>query len=438
MFRSLYPNLDVAHYCFTELHLPKKVKVPRPGPISVLLERLHQIGWHWESQDTFNDQWGRKINLATCPIQELKARLILAWHQRVQGQVSDRKTMEGLQWMSPLLTIPTLHQVDNESQALMRVALNGTFFTADRQKYHANKRDDPNADKCVFCGAQDSQVHRQWDCPYFDNVRLLSREQIETIKSLPPCVATHGWMPEPPSLRKFQESCLGIPDAHTGYMWPTEIPPHLECFTDGSCLSPTSSLSRLASWAVVIGNPDNLDFHPLACGLVPGWLQTTLRGEIWATISAMTFAIQTRRPVRVWCDNDMVVRRLRKARQHDKHVGTSRANADLWNKAYALVRYLGDQFDIVKISSHQDPTKAIDEAEAWLCTGNDKADRLAEHAFTLHPQVHQQWKDLCTDIEAIHIMRNKVHATMLAVAKESIPKPPNHTIAWGQAASEPD
>ena len=411
MFRMMYPHLDLAHYCFQELHLPKKVKVPRPGTISVLLERLHQIGWSWETNEIFRDQWGQKISLATCPIQELKARLILGWQQRIQGQVSERKTMEGIQWMSPILTVPTLQHLDPESQALLRVALNGTFFTADRQKYHATKKGDPDADKCVFCGQLDSQLHRQWDCSHFDSIRPLTRDQIETLKGLPPCITNHGWMPEPPVMHKYQSALLAIPDEHADFVWPAVVPPHLECFTDGSCLSPTSPVGRLASWGVVLGDPDMQQFHPLACGLVPGWLQTTLRGELWATISAMTFAVQTARSVRIWCDNQMVVNRLCKANQHSRLVACNRANADLWNQAYQLARQLGDRLEIIKISSHQDPAAAKDEGEAWLFAGNAAADRLAEHAFSMHPQVHRLWEQLKNDIEAIHIMRNKVHAT---------------------------
>ena len=46
----------------------------------------------------------RVIDLVNCPIQELNARLAQAWQQRVQGQAAERKTMQGMQWMSPLLT----------------------------------------------------------------------------------------------------------------------------------------------------------------------------------------------------------------------------------------------------------------------------------------------------------------------------------------------
>ena len=47
-------------------------------------------------------------------------RLSQAWQQRVQGQASERKTMEGMQWMSPALTIVTFKKKDPQQQALLR------------------------------------------------------------------------------------------------------------------------------------------------------------------------------------------------------------------------------------------------------------------------------------------------------------------------------
>ena len=48
----LYLSSEHAEFCFEELHLPRKAIIPRPGPMSVMLARLHQINrlvlesWH--------------------------------------------------------------------------------------------------------------------------------------------------------------------------------------------------------------------------------------------------------------------------------------------------------------------------------------------------------------------------------------------------------
>ena len=273
MFRSSYAHPDLASFCLEELHLPKKTVVTRPGPVSVLLDCLHQIAWAWRYEVVFLDHWGLPIDIWHCPIQERRARLTLAWQQNVQGQVSERKTFKGLQWMSPTLAVMNLKGKEPESQELLMTSLNGTFFTADRQKHHEQNRDLPEVDQCKFSGSTDSQIHRHCVCPRFANCRQLTKEQIDTILHLPPSVAAHGWMPEPPSLSKFQRMCVDIGDEHEWFVYPPSLPSILDCFTDGGCLAP---ICRLASWGFVVGDIENDQFHPVASGLVPGWCQTAL------------------------------------------------------------------------------------------------------------------------------------------------------------------
>ena len=112
MFRGMFPHPDLATFSLAEWHLPRKTVVPRPGPVSVLVARLHQIAWSWSHGCIFHDQLNRPIDLMYCPVQELHARLSQAWQQRVQGQASERKTMEGMQWVSPALTTITFKNKD--------------------------------------------------------------------------------------------------------------------------------------------------------------------------------------------------------------------------------------------------------------------------------------------------------------------------------------
>ena len=420
MFRLSYAHPDLAEYCLQELHLPKKVVVPRPGPVSVLLARLHYVAWTWSHGVVFQDQWGEFIDIWHCPIQELKARLTVAWQQNVQGQVASRKTFAGMERMSPILTTPSLKTLEPESKALLRTCLNGTFFTADRQQHHERNRDQPDADKCKFCGEPDSQVHRHWRCPHFSHCRQLTEAQITTLLELPPAVTAHGWMPEPPSLVQFQQCCMGIRDEHTDFILPHHIPLVLDCFTDGGCLAPTSPVARLASWGFVLGNVEEDRFDPIACGLVPGFCQTALRGEIIAAVSAIKFALHVKRPARLWADNDMVVKKIRKFQSHPVDIKPNQTNADLWRTLQQAVHAIGPELEVFKVNSHQDHTTAKDEAETWLFRGNDAADHLAQTAVLSNPRVYHTWKQLQNDLDTLHIMRNKVHQTLVAVAKEAV------------------
>eukprot|EP00435_Cladocopium_sp_Y103_P036129 s1411_g9.t1 len=288
MYRDQNASSDMTDFCMTELHHVKKTYVPRPGPMSVLLTRLHQIAWSWMFGTVFKDHRSIPIDLLHCNIQELRERLTESWHARVQGLVSQRQTFQGIQWTNVSLTVGSLAKLSAEDQAILRVCLNGTFFTADRQKHHKNN----GSSTCKFCNQEDSQVHRHWKCPAFQQQRTVTESQATEIAAMQPCIAAHGWMPEPPSLQEFRKALMQLPDEHDAFVWPAVIPESLHAFTDGGCLAPTCKLGRLASWAVVLANHTFTEFQPLANGLVPGWIQTALRGEIWATISACEFAIQ--------------------------------------------------------------------------------------------------------------------------------------------------
>jgi ribonuclease HI len=89
------------------------------------------------------------------------------------------------------------------------------------------------------------------------------------------------------------------------------MPEVLYCFTDGACLAPACPVGKLASWGVILAFPDQETFWPVSSGLVPGWVQTALRGEIWAVISACTLAIATSKPLYLWTDNDLVFKRVK-------------------------------------------------------------------------------------------------------------------------------
>ena len=406
---------DHMHHCVSELHLPTNRVQPRPGPMSVLLHRLHQLAWQWHHSSVFLDQTGFPIDILHCPIQELRQRTGHAWQSRVQSVLSGRKTMQGLQWASPALTMKHWHKHDPQDKAILRTCLNGTFFTADRPVSHTQE-DDP---KCKFCGQEDSQIHRHWTCPYFHELRNLPPEQLSALLEFPPSVTAHGWMPEPPSLYRFRQQCTLVPDTHKTFQWPTWIPHTLDCFTDGSCRTPTCPEGRLAAWGVVLGMPD-CTFWPLANGVVPGWIQTAIRGEIWAAISACTFSWWTSRPVRLWIDNHTVCKRIRSF-PDSKALGPNQRDADLWNHLTLLVQAIGnDHIRVVHVHSHQDLQNLDDVAEEWISQGNHHADALADQAVDQYPALECLWKQLHTDLQHVELLRRTIHGILFKIGKKAI------------------
>ena len=420
-FRAHGPDVDALDFILDAHRAPFASKQMPPGPCFVLLSRLHQLGWSWVSRGLFVDHADLPINVLTCPVQELKQRLLEAWQHRVLGMVQQRKTFQGAPFMHPGITTARMHMLPPESQALLRTTLNGTFFTADRLA----KRDPTASSKCRFCQEEDSQTHRHWLCPFFASCRShLSEEQIRLILELPPVVPNHAWLPEPPNLRLFRKACLEIPDESQEFAWPSNFEDHLHLFTDGSCLAPTNMACKLASWGVVVGQTSDLQFVPVSNGLLHGWCQTAARAEIVAATSACLFALKVNRPCTIWVDNDRVFNKLQRFKQGKCRIGVNQKDADLWGKLAFYVSRLGPLLQSVgKVVSHQDVSGALDEAEEWIYKGNAAADATAANAYARFPQLMCLWQQLCKDFSDVCTLREHLHKVVIAVAQKSFQQP---------------
>ena len=182
----------------------------------------------------------------------------------------------------------------------------------------------------------------------------MTTQQIEQVVAMPPVIPNHGWVPTPPSLNPFRQACLSIPDETMFFAWPGSIEEELHFFTDGSCLDPTSQLSKLTSWGVVLGLTHGDTFAPIANGLVPGWTQTAARAEILAVISACECASILKRPTYLWVDNNRVYNKLRSFQKGKHWIGPNQKDADLWGKLSDAVARLGSLLvSVTKVVSHQ-------------------------------------------------------------------------------------
>ena len=77
-------------------------------------------------------------------------------------------------------------------------------------------------------------------------------------------------------------------------------------FTDGSGLSPEDRRLRIATWEVVVADLDSDHFLILSQGGVPGVVQTVLRAELLAVISALEWMNLYGKPGILWIDNEQV------------------------------------------------------------------------------------------------------------------------------------
>ena len=84
----------------------------------------------------------------------------------------------------------------------------------------------------------------------------------------------------------------------------------LHVFSDGSCLLPTDSELRLASWAVTLAVPVGSPACIIASAPVHGLIQTAFRAELMAALSALLFAIKVEAALVLYCDCRGVVGRV--------------------------------------------------------------------------------------------------------------------------------
>ena len=411
---------DLAAFVFSQIALESRQR-PRPGPCSVLITRMHQIAWQWEQHTTFKDQMGLRCDIFAASPQELSFRLEQAWQDRVRAIVGARKSLQGLHFTSSTLTKKGWGKLEPKDQALLRASLNGTFFTSD---YLAHRKDSESIGQCEFCGAPDSFQHRRWECEAFSKCRShLTPENIQQITVMAPCVKNHGWMPEPPSVRVFQQACHNIPDTTGKFV---ALPPpdeQLFLFTDGGCLAPTSGMGKLAMWGVVCGSIQQDDFVGISNGLVTGQIQTVVRAEITAVISACKFVGIHQQQFWLFIDNELVWKRVKRFLR-DTTVGQRQKDSDLWSELafwFARVKHLCQA--VVKVTSHQNLDLAKDEAERWIFRGNDAADSVATSALLLFPEVVQKWRKYHEDVKQIEIFRQAVHKVILQVGRQATSKP---------------
>ena len=91
------------------------------------------------------------------------------------------------------------------------------------------------------------------------------------------------------------------------------------------------------------------------------------------------------RPVRVWSDNELIVRRGSAILAQDFVVDHQTADSDLWFAFDSLVQRVTQSVSIHKVVSHVETSSAIG-ADHWILVGNHWADVMAADAFESMPE----------------------------------------------------
>ena len=278
----------------------------RFGPCGVSLDRIAELAWRWDHDGWIFDHENLPLHILQSPLQHLMLRMQHAWTARVGAIVQSREGFAGLGLVDSKFSTITYKRLDNETSGILRAAMNGTFFT--RNKLFATGK---FVDKmCPFClKCQDSIFHRHWECTRFQP----SRDGIDScvfaqLEDLPECTLQHGWIVEPEFAPVFRQQLAELPDTTGDFFANPPEESDLHLFTDGGCERPSMPQLRVATFGACVADLSTGQFVPFAQGPVPGLVQTVLRGELLACISAFRFGIYHRRVFWVWTDNQRVFR----------------------------------------------------------------------------------------------------------------------------------
>ena len=383
-----------------------------PGPCTILLQRANEVGIAWDqASEAFVDSLGR-LDVWRLSWPEVLQRLVFAWQDRVKQAFASRPTFEGLESTDPHLTTLVLGKLPAPARALVRLSLNGTFFTNNALR-HAGQADQ---DTCDFCGRADSIRHRLLDCPYFEGCRESCHLTRTDLEALPACQLQHGWAQCPANLQVVRAALSQLPVSLRSFH-PFPDLPEYHVFVDGSCLRPSVPHLRLASWAALIAEPGGFgDPFPLSDGLVPGLLQSAFRAELCAMVSALLFCAEVRRKVYIWSDCLGVVRKVRRFLEGSWVPGERTRHADLWKILIPHQETLAAFCSVCKVTAHLEPEHQLGVGDEWCAYFNNLVDRAAERAQTARDMdFWNAWTRLCQSWEQERFVAGEVIALHVRV-----------------------
>ena len=370
-----------------------------PGPNHTLLERLHEISWSWQSDGWLLDHEQLPLHILHAPIQLLTLRLEQGWQAYVGGLQNKRPSMRSLDKVDVGFSKQGISSLDQDIQGMLRVVMNGTFYT-NNKLVHCNAA---GSEHCPWCDHRDSANHRHFECPFMEDIRSqIHPEILADLRCLPECTKQHGWFVEHPEAPLFRQALASIRNTTKTYHSQPFLTHDLQLFTDGSCLRPEVGRLRIATWGVVQANLHQDTFETVSYGGTPGILQTIIRAEFLAAISAVTFAVNWVRNAWIWIDNQQVFTALQAYMQgsqpptsmtkdHDLHL-------QLWKVCQQAI-FLDLQLTPVKVRAHENEASYSDVVERWAIRGNAAADLLAA---TARQELPAELIELWRRLEAFH------------------------------------
>ena len=244
---------------------------PANGISSLLLTRLHWLGWGFTWNGHINDRFGT-FSLFDTSLEEVLLRAEWAWLQVAPPwfghfalRLADtRDTRDWLALLSP------------SDRGLFKKILKDAIFTANFQ----SKWDEPTSPECPYGLCTDGRFHRWWICEALQEYRQeLSADAPKMLPSLPESLTCFGWSLLPSTWTRWQTYLAGLPEPEDPFVGPMGRS-MVDVFTDGTCAHPADRSLRHCAYTCVLANA-GLDTpgQIISAGVVPGLFQTAYRAQ---------------------------------------------------------------------------------------------------------------------------------------------------------------
>eukprot|EP00435_Cladocopium_sp_Y103_P074716 s200_g50.t1 len=386
------PQTDPGFYhCWYVIQTFKRISVKQPGfvqlwysymnkyqglasygPFGKLLEICGQIGWRVEPPLIY-DHDGVPFNLLTVDMKYLEDLAVDAWRQGVAYSFADRKDVIGLvgvDWRA-------IHKIFQGMPAFQREALHvlqdGTFMEPKQHK----KYDLTNTGLCRFCKQEDTMSHRCRACPARRELYQKHPQVQELWDSLSPALtlrllpSRNDWEREfKMKLHQSEPKCISL--KHLSGK------PHLDLFTDGSCLDTNTPWASVGAWAIVSATHDRL----VAKGTLGGVRQTSDRAELTAIKIAIDYAIVNAGLTTLWSDNAYVVEGVQRLLDNPMDLPRDQ-HKDLWEQIQNSLHGQGERISVQHVAAHRGTHRIANDVDDWTAHWNARVDHEAQTAHQL-------------------------------------------------------
>ena len=169
-----------------------------------------------------------------------------------------------------------------------------------------------------------------------------------------------SWHPE---LNDHLHELMAVDDG--GWKWDrlSVVPAHVDIFTDGSCLHGTEGLLALGAWAVVCAQLSLV----IASGHLQGICQSIDRGELFAVVVALRWAVELGCGITIWTDSSFVFEGLLLLLNGESQKNPT--HSDLWQKVGDLL-VMCRGFFVQWVPFHVEPDKCEDPVAEYATMWN--------------------------------------------------------------------